>query len=273
MKTILAKVIGVLLIVAGLAGLVFTVLGLVFLARAEQQVAPLLQEHVDMMEDTLTTTAEGLEVAEDSLDQAITLVASVETTIAGAGHAIGRTVPLVDSLSALLNERLPATLSATKEALKSVASSAKVIDDALAVVTSLPLIGLEPYDPELPLHQGLENVIDSLDEIPAPLNGAQQGLSTTETQMDELEDDLTTVASDVGQISSSLREARGVVRDYQSLVADWTGTVTTVQASLPGWLRWLRRNLSLALLFLAVAQIGPLSRGWEMVRGTAKHPQ
>ena len=268
MNRILTKASGVILIAAGIAGLVFSILGLTFLARAEKQVAPVLQEQVDLMARTLDTTTEGLEVAEDSLDQAITLVASVETTVAGAGRALGQTVPLVDSISLLLNERLPATLTATREALKSVASSAKIIDNALAVVTAIPLIGIEPYDPEVPLHEGLENVIDSLGDLPTPLGGAQQSLSAAEDNMDDLEGDLTAVAEDVGRTTVTLREARTVVRDYQTVVADWTETVTTVQESLPGWLRWLRRNLSLALIFLAVAQIGPLSRGWEMVRGT-----
>ena len=199
MKNILTKAFGVLLIAAGVAGLVFSVFGVIFLARAEAQAALVLQEQV---------------------------------------------------------------------ALKSVASSAKIIDDVLAVVTSIPLVGIEAYNPEVPLHEGLEDVIDNLGEIPTPLGGAQRGLSATETNMGDLEGDLTSVAEDVGQTTTTLREARTVVRDYQAVVADWTETVTTVQEALPGWLRWLRRNLSLALLFLAVAQVGPLSRGWALVRGT-----
>ncbi len=270
MKNILTKAFGVLLIAAGVAGLIFSVLGVVFLARAEAQVAPVLQEQVDLTARTLATTAEGLEVAETSLNQAIALVASVETTVAGAGRAVGQTVPLVESISVLLNEKLPATLSATKEALKSVASSAKIIDDVLAVVTSIPLVGIEAYNPEVPLHEGLEDVIDNLGEIPTPLGGEQRGLSATETNMGDLEGDLTSVAEDIGRTTTTLREARTVVRDYQAVVADWTETVTTVQEALPGWLRWLRRNLSLALVFLAVAQIGPLSRGWALMRGTGR---
>jgi hypothetical protein len=95
-------------------------------------------------------------------------------------------------------------------------------------------------------------------------------LSATESNLGDLEGDLTAVAEDVGQTTTTLREARIVVRDYQAVVADWTETVTAVQEALPGWLRWLRRNLSLALIFLAVAQLGPLSRGWEMVRGSGR---
>jgi hypothetical protein len=134
------------------------------------------------------------------------------------------------------------------------------------VVTSIPLVGIEQYNPEVPLHEGLEDVIDNLGEIPTPLGGAQRRLSATETNMGDLEGDLTEVAEDVGRTTTTLREARTVVRDYQAVVADWTETVTAVQEALPGWLRWLRRNLSLALIFLAVAQLGPLSRGWEMLQ-------
>jgi len=268
MKNVLTKAFGVLLIAAGAAGLVFSILGVVFLARAEQRIGPVLQEQVDLTARTLDTTAEGLEVAEDSLTQAIALVASIETTVAGAGRAIGQTVPMVESISLLLNEKLPATLGATKEALKSVASSAKIVDDVLAVITSIPLVGIERYNPDVPLHQGLENVVDSLGEIPTPLGGAQQGISDTEENMDQIEEDLTLIAEDVGRTTATLQEARTVVRDYQTVVADWTETVTTVQEALPGWLRWLRRNLSLVMLFLAAAQVGPLSRGWALVRGT-----
>lgn len=265
MKRILTRIAGIALVSAGIAGLVFAIVGLVVLARVEQNVESTVMEQVRLLDRALAATAEGLVLAEDSLAQAGEAIGALESTLVGAGQTIGDAVPMVDSLAELLGEQLPATVETTQQTLRSVATSANLVDDALAVVTSIPFLGLERYNPEVPLHLGLEEVASSLDEIPASLGMGQEGLTSASGNLEGLQAELTTMAGSIRQTAMSLEGAQSVLTQYQEVVADLQTLVASVREGLPGWLRWLRLGLSLALVWLGVAQIGLITQGWELI--------
>jgi len=267
---LLTRVGGIVLIAAGVAGLIFSVVGLVVLARVEQRVEPVLMEQMELIDRTLAATADGLAVAETSLAQAVETTESLETTVAGVGQAIGDTGPMVESVADLLDEQLPATIKSTQDALMSVAASAKVVDDVLAVMTAIPFVGTDKYDPETPLQQSLEEVAASLDEIPNSLGAAQEGLTATSGNLEGLEEDFATMADNIGQIATSLESAQSVLVEYQLVVADLQTLAASVRQGLPEWLRLLRLAFSLVLIWLGIAQIGLLTQGWELI-GRSHH--
>jgi hypothetical protein len=165
----------------------------------------------------------------------------------------------------MVGEQLPATLRATQDTLASVAQSAKLIDDVLAVVTAIPFLGLERYNPEVPFHQGLDDVATSLDDIPTSLVTAQEGLGIASGSLEELEGDFATMGESIAGLTTSLEKGESVVVQYQDIIDDMQGLVASVKQGLPQWLRWLRLGLSLVLVWLGIAQIGLLTQGWELV--------
>jgi hypothetical protein len=271
MKRLVTLIAGIALVAAGVAGLILSIAGIVVLARVERVVEPVMMKQVELIDRTLATTAEGLALAETSLALAADTATSLETAVAGAGQAVGDTAPMVDSVADLLGEQLPATIRATQDTLASVATSAKLVDDVLSVVTAIPLLGTERYDPEVSLHQGLADVAASLDEVPISLGVAQEELTSTSGNLEGLHEDLTVMADDIGQLSTSLESAKSVVARYQGTVADLQALVASVRQGLPGWLRLLHLVLSFVLVWLGIAQIGLMIQGWELIgRGRAK---
>jgi hypothetical protein len=271
MGRILVRLAGIALIVAGVAGLVFSVGGIVVVGRVERQIQTAAMEQLDLIDRMLSTTAEGLALAETSLAQAVDTVGSLETTMAGVGQAVEDSVPMVNSVAELLGEQLPATIAATQDTLRSVAQSAQLVDDLLAVLTSIPFLGLERYNPEVPLYQGLADVADSLNDVPQSLVNAQGGMITAGSNLEELKGELDVMAAGVGGIATSLEGTGEVLAAYQDVVVDLQGLVDTVRRGLPQWLRWLRLAVSLALAWLGVAQIALLTQGWELV-GRSRPP-
>ncbi len=265
MKRILTRTLGIALITAGIAGLVFSILGLIAVARLEQRVGSAAMEQVVLVDETLAATAEGLTLAERSLAQTVNAASSLESAMAGVSQAVDDVTPTLDSVAQFLGEQLPATIETTQEALRSVSTSAQIVDDILLLVTDIPLLGMERYNPKVPLHRSFQEVADSLDQIPASLSTAHEGLVATIENLDGLEEDFGAMAEGIGALTTSLESAQSVLVKYQGVVADFQSLVDSVREGLPGWLRWIRLGISAALIWLGIAQIGLVTQGWEMV--------
>jgi hypothetical protein len=265
MKQILVRVAGIALIVASIGGLGFSIIGLMAIQRVHERAEPALMEQVELAERTLAATAEGLALVETSLSDAAEMADSLESTMANVSRAAGDTVPILDSVGKMVGEQLPATLKATQDTLASVAQSAKLIDDVLAVVTAIPFLGLERYNPEAPFHQGLDDVATSLDDIPTSLVTAQEGLDIASGSLEELEGDFATMGESIAGLTTSLEKGESVVVQYQRVVDELQEAVVSVKQGLPKWLQWLRLGLSLVLVWLGIAQIGLLTQGWELI--------
>jgi hypothetical protein len=87
MKQMLVRVAGVALIVAGLGGLGFSIIGLMALQRVHERVEPALMEQVELADRTLAATAEGLALVETSLSDAAEMAGSLESTMANVRPA------------------------------------------------------------------------------------------------------------------------------------------------------------------------------------------
>jgi methyl-accepting chemotaxis protein len=251
---------------AGVMGILLVIAGIIFLVRVGPRIEASAAESLELIDRTLSTTEEGLVLAEDSLAQVVETVESLEVTMANVGQTIYGTVPLVDSVADLLGERLTETIKATQDTLLSVAKSAKLVDNVLSIVTAIPFIGTDRYQPEVPLHVGLERVITSLDEIPDSLGAAQEDLTSSSGKLDAMQDDFTAMADNIGQIATSLESAQAVLDEYRDIVTDLQEQVSSVRQGLPGWLRWLGIVFTFVLIWLGIAQIGPLIQGWELIQ-------
>ena len=205
---------------AGAMGVLFVILGFIFVVRVVPRLEVSAIESLELIDRTLLTTEEGLVLAEDSVSQVVETIESLETTLASVGQTIYGTVPLVDSVADLLGEQLPETIEATQDTLTSVAKSAKLVDNVLSIVTAIPFIGTDRYQPEVPLHVGLERVATSLDGIPDSLGAAQEDLTSSSGNLDAMQDDFTTMAENVGQIAISLESAQSVLAEYRGVVTD-----------------------------------------------------
>jgi len=265
-KPIYQRITGFALMTAGVMGILLVIAGVIFLVRVGPRVEASAAETLELVDRTLLTTEEGLVLAEDSLAQVVETVEALEATVASVGQTINGTVPLVDSVADLLGERLTETIKATQDTLSSVVKSAKLVDNVLSIVTAIPFIGTDRYQPDVPLHIGLENVITSLDEIPDSLGAAQEDLTSSSGKLDAMQDDFTAMADNIGQIATSLESAQAVLDEYRDIVTDLQEQVSSVRQGLPVWLRWSGVAFSFVLVWLGIAQIGPLIQGWELIQ-------
>jgi hypothetical protein len=265
MKLFLMRLVGIALVAAGIAGLIFSVAGIFVLVEVEKRIEPVLMARVDQLDRALVATVEGLALADDTLGQASTLAGGLVSAVDGVNAAISGTVPTVDAVAKVLGEQLPATVDATQKTLATLAATAKGVDDFLVAVTSIPFLGGAGYNPEVPLHRGVGDVAASLDQIPAALDTAQQGLTATSNGLEGLQAEMTSMADDVQGIVGTLQDAEAVIDEYQVLLDDMQDMVSKAQVGLPQWLTYIRWGLTFVLIWLGVAQLGLITQGVEVI--------
>jgi methyl-accepting chemotaxis protein len=264
-RRILAVAAGSALITAGILGLILSIGGLLVLPRLERRVEAVALEQLEVFDRALAATADGLATGEESLVQAGEALDSLEGVMADVSQAISDTGPVLDVATELLSEQLPTTIESTQETLASVATSAKIVDDILAGLSSIPFLGLDRYNPDVPLHQGFQEVSDELDGIPEMLLTAGEELSAAAEGLQDVEEGFAAIGQSVGEAGISLESAHSVLEDYQEVVSDLQRTLSSVGESLPGWLRTLRWSLTLVLVWLGIAQIGLVTQGWDLL--------
>jgi len=271
-KRILAFSAGLALIMAGILGLVLSIGGLIVLPRLERQVETVAVQQIEVLDRALAATLDGLITAKTSLAQAAEAVDTLEGIMADVGEAIDDTAPVIQVTAELLNEQLPSTIKATQEALTSVATSAKLVDDMLGMISAIPLLGADRYSPDVPLSQGFQDVSDGLDGVPELFLTAGEGLSGGIGNLQDVEQGFAAMGKTIGETTTSLDSAQTVLEDYEQVVGDLQGTLSYVEESLPGWLRVIRWSLTLVLIWLGVAQLGLITQGWELLRRSSAPP-
>jgi hypothetical protein len=265
MRRFLTGTAGIVLVLAGVAGLVLAVAGLIALARVEARVESATLEQIEIVERALQATSDGLELADQSLSGATATVASLQTTLSQVGRSVDDTVPIVEDGTNMVVILLPRTLSSTQRALLSASDAARQVERFLAIATAIPLLAAEPYDPEVPMYEGLEDAAADLGRIGHALEAMEPGLAKTSDNLSALGSEFEAMSESIEQVSSSLEDTRSILMQYQGVAADLLDVAERVHAGLPEWLRVLRLGLSLVLIWLGIAQIALITQGWELL--------
>jgi methyl-accepting chemotaxis protein len=257
---------GIALIGAGLFGLVFSVIGLVVALRTIATLQSALNNELDVVDRALVTTSGGLDIAATSLTRAQTTVGTLRSTLLNTSEAITDTLPSLDTLATLTGTTLPSTIKSTQEALGSARETAKVADSVLGAVSSFNLLSNATYNPAVPLNQAIGEVSNSLNDLPPSLATVDAGLRDARGNLERINANMDDVAEGVGEIGDSVRDAQLVVGQYQTLVGDLRGEVARVRLAAPRWLNAVAWGASLALVWLALAQVVLLTQGWELMQ-------
>jgi methyl-accepting chemotaxis protein len=256
-----SRVLGALIICAGILGLALSLGGLIFITIASGSAEAALMRELDTIDRSLATTNEGLIVADSALAEAETTLGSLSNTLNSATRAITETRPTIGSLQELAGTGLPQTIEATRQALDGAQDTAVIVDNVLG---TLAIFGVS-YNPEVPLNIAIGRISDSLSGLPASLEEVATGLGTAGDSLTSIAGDLEQVATGLDAIAVSVGEATTVIEQYQTIVGDLRGEIALVREGAPVWIMAARIAFSLLMIWLALAQIGLLTQGWELM--------
>jgi DNA repair ATPase RecN len=265
MKTLINKVLGFSLLFAALVGLAVSLAGLILTVQVQEQVATSLTGILDLLDRTLTTTESGFAMADSAMNDAIDALESLQTTVDSVEAVMESTLPTLESISELVGEKLPNTIRSTRRALTTAQTAAKNVDNFLATLSGLPLIGKAIYNPETPLNQTIGSVSDSLKDTPEMLSSSQESLDQMSDSLGDIQAEMKGVSGNVRSITASALEAQRVLREYQAAISDLHREVERIQDRLPTWLRLATIGTILLFVWLALAQVAIAMQGLELL--------
>jgi hypothetical protein len=263
----LRRLFGFLLVMAAVAGFVFSVIGLIEIWRYRSAVTQAGIDNLALVDRALNTTQDGLTIV-GQLVQTITVdVASLQTTTQALGLAIHATNPMLDSLSSLTSKDFPAAVDATQISLTSAQSSALLIDNVLAALTSIPFLPVAAYKPDVPLHTSLAEVSTSLNSLTPSLATINTSLVDGKTNLGVVEVELNKISETTQGISTTLGSAQTVIDQYKAVTTQLKARVEATQLVAPAWMTTITWILSFVLGWLLIAQLGLGAQGLAMLRG------
>jgi ABC-type transporter Mla subunit MlaD len=204
----------------------------------------------------------------------VDLIGNLQATVETTAKAISSTNPLIDEIAGLMEEDLPNTIRATQTSLETAQQSAATIDTLLRAMSGIPLIGPSiGYDPEVPLSEALGQVAQNLEDLPDAFIGMQENLVNTQSNLQIFESDLTVMAESVGQIQSSVAQYDQVIGGYQASLDQLLTQLNTISANLPNIVRMISIGLTAFLVWMAIAQLGLITQGWELITENRPHKE
>lgn len=266
----LRRLIGLILILAAISGLMISILGLAAIWRVHPSLTQNLQAGVDLISQTLETTAQGLTVTKDALTGSVETIGNLQATIETTASTISSTQPMLDEISRMMKSDLPNTIQATQQSLLTAQQSAQVIDGVLLTLSGIPLIGSSiGYNPEVPLSDALGEVAQSLQGLPDSFAKMADSMKTTQSNVQTFEADLSVMAGSVGEIQTSVAEYEKVISGYQASLDQVQTRLDALSNNLPQIVRTVVIGLTVFLVWLAIAQIGLFTQGWELLTESA----
>jgi len=260
------RLIGYLLIIAAVAGIIFSVGGLFEIWRLRPVVTKTVVDNLDLFDQALKTTQDGFTIVGEVVQTATGDVDSLQATTQALAQAIQSTDPILDSMLKLTSKDLPATINATQTSLASAQTSALLIDNVLAALTSIPFLPVDAYKPDVPLHTALGQVSASLNTLPPALATINKSLAVGKTNLGDVEAELTKMSETTRGISSTLSGAQTVIDQYKAVTTQLKNNVESAQRAAPAWITRITWMLSFVLGWLLIAQLGLGEQGFNMLR-------
>lgn len=278
----LRRLLGVLVMIAGILGIVISLAGLVFVWLVKPAVAGSIDTTMVTLNDSVATSQKAMEITGQALGATVDSVDALVDMLGATADSVEDTKPVLLQLNSFMGEELPTTLESATESLTTAQEAAVVLDSAIVsldafrfFLSATPFFAgtveqsVEPYDPENSLADSLGDLAADLEALPPMFIEMAADLNQADDNLDTVQDSLTTMADSVGMISNSLGEYEAMVGQSQSSMDELKIMLGNIQANLTNTLNTVAIGISLFFLWLLAAQIVILSQGWELFQGTA----
>ncbi len=268
MPAILERIIGIVLAITAAVGLVMNIGALIFIPGIEQTAKLSINNTITVLDTTLTTTTDGLDVVTGSLDSAQTTLSAVEDTTRTVARTINDTRPAVQVVRDLSADALPQTISGTRSALQVASASAAGIDTVLLALADINILGTTigvEYNPETSLSSSLAEVDASLALLEESFTDISTSLETADGNLADVNTQITGVADSLALFDVTIAQAKNVTAQYRNVVAQQQQVMETLETQVLPGVTWGVRGVMALLIWLAVAQLGLLAQGIEMI--------
>jgi uncharacterized coiled-coil protein SlyX len=279
---VIRRILGVLVMIAGILGLALSLAGLVGVWVAKPTVTTYANTTIDTLNKSVTTSQNVMEITGQALGATVDSLDALSTMISTTAATVDDTTPVLIDINTIMSDTLPSTLEAATTSLTTAQEAAAVLESTIKSLDSFrfllsasPLLGNlvdqtgGSYNPEVPLADSLGELASSLEGLPDKFVNMSVSLNSADDNLVSIQESLITMSNSVGLISSSLSEYEKMIIQSQSSMDNLTSMLTNIQSNLATILNAVALVLTLFFLWLLAAQVVILSQGWELYQGTA----
>lgn len=276
------RILGVLVMCAGVLGLLLSLAGVVFVWMVKPTVASSIDATITTLATSIRTSKKAIEITEQALQATIDSVDALSTMLSATAASVQDTQPMLDQITTFLGVNLPETMESATGSLRTAQQGAEVLDSAISslntfrtLLSGAPLIGSfveqpdQPYNPEKPLAESLGELAANLEGLPDIFTQMSEDLDKADDNLLAVQESLATMSESVSLIAGSLGEYEAMVAQSQTSMDNLLAMLENIQANLATILNTAAILLSLFFLWLLAAQVVIFSQGWELFRGTA----
>lgn len=263
----LRKLLGLFLIVAAAAGIIFCIFCLFEIWQVKPALTQTVSDNLTLLDETLGATEDSLTLVGQLVQTTSTDMASLQTTTQALAQTIHDSNPMLDSLASLAGNDLPDAITAAQTSLASAQSSAQLIDTVLGALTSIPFSPITQYKPEVPLHTSLSQVSTSLNTIFPSLATIHTSLNAAKTNLGVVEIELTKISTTFKGISDNLGNAQKSIDQYKTVTTKLKARVEAIQPPAPDLITTIAWILTTLLVWVLISQLGLLVQGFDFLRG------
>jgi hypothetical protein len=235
-------------------------------------------ETLDTVMATLTQTEAALVSVNDTMDTAVQTTDNLSTTIAD-------TIPLLDQVSVVVADQLPANVEAIQASVPNIAAVADVVDNALTRLSAFEInqtipipfnpieiqydLGID-YNPEEPFGDSIEKLGTSLEGLPEELRSLRGELEVSAANLQILSDDLGTASGDIEAINTELANFLPLLNQYVLLLNQVIVAVEQTRVDVANNLDTIKQVGTILPIVLALTQLAPLVVGWDLLTARNK---
>ena len=262
MRKLFNRITGTLLIIAALVGLVFSLAGIAGMWGAKARLTRGILDSLNLFSSSLDTTAQGLVMVQQSFSTLTSSISSAKDTLAATANTIETTKPMLTSLQDLVDDDLPGTVAAVQTSLQTAQESAKIIDTVLRALT---IFNRDSYNPQVPLHESLQSISVSMDDLPQAFSNIQTSLKDASDQADVIQADLVALTANMTSIENTMQDYEKLLTDFQVSLNEMKQQMDSLKANLRLMIDAGVWVLTIFLAWMAIAQLGLLTQGWELL--------
>ena len=279
---VVRRVLGVLVMIAGILGLALSLTGLVGVWVIKPTAAEYANTTIVALNQSVNTSLEAMKVTGQALEATVESVDALSSMLSATAATIRDTEPVLNHVNFFIGERLPTTIESVTTSLESAQQGARVLDSAIqslesfqSVLSGAPLLSAfveqpeQAYDPEKPMAESLGELATSLEDLPELFTEMAADMDKADDNLEIIYSNLTTMSESVALISESLGEYEVMIEQSQSSMENLGTMLSNIQNNLTNILNGVAITFSLFFIWLLAAQVVIFSQGWELYQGTA----
>lgn len=280
--TLVRRLLGIFVMLAGIIGLLLSLAGLVGLWIIKPTLTSSIHTTINTLATSADTSQKAMDITSDALGATIDSVDALSEMLGATALTVNDTQPVITQFTFVLSDTLPTTFEAATDSLQAAQAAAYSLEGAIqsfetfrSIMSAIPLIGsmvpkaTMPYNPDKPLAESLGELTTSIQDMPDTFVEISANMDKADDNLELVKSNLETMSTSVALISTSLSQYQKMIGESQASMENLVSMLTNVADNLDQILNIASIVLGLFFFWLLAAQIVIFSQGWELYHGTA----